>query len=292
MLALVPLFAIAGCSSDNGRELALFYHWSAAGDAEPAPAPIKVPRMTVPADPASLNVPDAVFWAWALLDRTNGQIAGSANASTGTNTTESMIKVWIVADYLRRLAEQGKEPTPTALNELTLAIIDSNDIMAQKYYVAGGGDAVVRRLIDICGLENTRITSGWWSKTMMPPMDAVRYGLCVAEGKAAGPRWTNWVLETMTHVRGSVKDNTASVTVQGGRWGIIDALPGALRKTTAIKNGWTAYYDGTGAWHVNCLAINKYWILAVEIRTNKNLASAADGCATIAKALLTPPEVV
>src|SRR5438552_1586761 len=103
---------------------------------------------------------------------------------------------------LRRLDAAGKSPSDTVLSELTLMIIDSNDNMAEKYYEAGGSNAVMQRMISMCGLTHTKIFPYWWAKTQMSPQDAVRYGLCVANGTAAGPKWTPWLLETMKHVRG------------------------------------------------------------------------------------------
>ena len=47
------------------------------------------------------------FFSWALLDRKTGKISGSPNM-TATSSTESMIKAWIVSDYLRQLGD--KEP--------------------------------------------------------------------------------------------------------------------------------------------------------------------------------------
>jgi hypothetical protein len=140
----------------------------------------------------------------------------------------------------------------------------------------------------MCGLTNTKIFPYWWSKTQMPPQDAVRYGACVASGRAAGTKWTPWILDTMRHVVGGVNDQV-SVQVQGGRWGIIDGLPANLVATTSIKNGWTQYGDG---WHVNCLAINPAWILNVMVRVpGTRLQPAADVCASVARQLTVTPEI-
>jgi hypothetical protein len=90
----------------------------------------------------------------------------------------------------------------------------------------------------------------------------------------------------MKHVRGGVADQI-SVTRQGGRWGIIDALPPELAATVSIKNGWTAYGDG---WHVNCLAIQKDWILSVMVRIG-GLQAAANACRSVAQQLIYHPDI-
>jgi hypothetical protein len=115
----------------------------------------------------------------------------------------------------------------------------------------------------------------------MTPQDAARYGHCLANGRAAGPQWTDWILDAMTKVRGDV-DDQISGSVQGGRWGIINGLPPELAAEVSIKNGWTSYVDG---WHVNCLAVHPEWSLAVMLRIG-TLAAAAEACEDVAEILV------
>jgi hypothetical protein len=260
-----------------------------AGPTPTGPAPLATEEgarftLAFPPDPRSLRVPGAGYFGWALLDRRTGRTTGSANASTSANTVESMIKPWIVADYLRREASAGRQPSAETLRELTLTIVDSNDPLAEKYYRLGGSDSLVRRLRTQCGLTRLGIEPTLWGMTTMSPLDAVRYGRCLADGRAAGPQWTNWVLDTMRAVRGSVRAQVSGA-VQGGRWGIIDGLPPELARETAIKNGWTSYVDG---WHVNCLAVHRDWVLSVLLRMPAGLIAAAEGCERIAARLVAP----
>lgn len=245
------------------------------------------PPSTAPAAPLlsshPVSIKDTVFFGYSLLDRTTGEITGSANREQGTNSTESMIKAWIASDYLRRLAAEGRAPSATDLRELTLMIIHSDDNIAQHYYAIDGKNAVVGRLIAMCGLTHTTIFNAWWSKTRMTPADAVRYGKCLADGVAAGKKWTPWILNTMTHVVGGVNDQQA--TTGGGRWGIITALPAGVAATTSIKNGWTSY---DGVWHVNCMAIQKDWVLTVMMRypSGDGLKFGAAVCTSVAQQLM------
>src|SRR4051794_14485375 len=158
------------------------------------PVPRRAPIARPLLGPHPVHVDGTVFFGWSLLDRRTGEIVGSANRESGTNSTESMIKAWIASDYLRRLG--NRPPSAAALHDLTLMIIDSNDGMAQRYYAMDGHNSVVARLIQICGLKDTQIYNAWWSKTRMSPADAVRYGRCVADGRAAGRKWTPWILAT------------------------------------------------------------------------------------------------
>ncbi len=269
-------------------------------------AKVVYPTLRAPKHTSSIKVSGTTLFGWTLVTAGGSPVAtpavaapepalapgasgfssprlsGSANMHTTRNTVESMIKGWIAADWLRREAEAGKTPTKTQLNQITLMIINSNNQIAQEYYHLGGGDALMKRLISTCDLRDTvKIKPGYWSYTELTPADAARYGECLADGRAAGPQWTGWLLKVMTRVRGDV-DEQKSDTVQGGRWGIIDGLPKSLRPTLSMKNGWTKYVDG---WHVNCLGIGHGWVLAVMIRT-ATLEAGDDACASVTRQLV------
>ncbi|MFK3981580.1 serine hydrolase [Micromonospora sp. NPDC050397] len=266
----------------------------AAGTGRVAAARLAAPPPpTLAAAPVRLKV-NSAFFSWALLDRRTGRISGTPNR-TATNTTESMIKVWLVSDYLRRL---GDKPPPRArLRDASLAIVDSDDNAAEKLFRLGGGRPVIDRMIKICGLTGTRpsgpsgATSAWWSYTRISAEDAVRMGECVKNGRAAGPKWTRWVLDEMTRVRGSTAAKDQRTTSGGGRWGIVDGLPAYLKATTpvAIKNGWTMI-NADGQWHLNCLAVADNWVLAVLLRypRKQGLDYGAEICSRVATQLVTP----
>jgi hypothetical protein len=130
-------------------------------------------------------------------------------------------------------------------------------------------------------MTSTKMLSGYWAYTQVTAQDAVRLGLCVADGRAAGPG-TPWILSEMRQVRGGI-----TPTESGGRWGIVDGLPDELAQETSIKNGWTMIY-ADGNWHLNCLAINPDWILAVLTRYPGSLGKAygANVCKQVTQQLL------
>src|SRR2546430_222751 len=250
---------------------------------QPAPP---APTLRAPAQPAAIKGPgSASFFGWAFMDRKTGTLTGSANSAAGTNSTESMVKAFIAPDFLRQQTAAGRDVPAATLNELTLMIIDSNDDMAEKYYEQDGANAVIQRMISMCGLTHTTIFSFWRARTQMSPQDAVKYGNCVANGTAAGPKWTEWILDTMRPGRGGGAD-PVSVTKHGGRGGIIDGLPPGLAAQTSLKNGWTANKTG---WPVNCLAIQRDWVLNVMVRIG-SLQSAANTCRSIAQQLVVNPD--
>jgi hypothetical protein len=274
LVALVALVAVVagavGIRANSARhdgQRGVTVWWS-----DPVSTSSSPPRPTLAARP--VNVPVDGFLAWALLDRTTGEIAGSDNL-TATNSSESMIKVWIVADFLRRAAEQGAQPTPDELAQASAAIRDSNNAAAQALYVLGGRDEVVHRMVAMCQLTESTVGGppqsqyhGWWSYTQISARDAVRLGECVKNGTAAGSRWTSWLLAEMAQVRGTAEPKDHQTPGQGGgRWGIIDGLPESILQQgpVAIKNGWTLLW-ADGMWHVNCLAVAERWVLAVLMR--------------------------
>lgn len=248
----------------------------------PSPKPTPTfPTLRAPKHPSSVQVKGATLFGWALLNTATNKIAGSANYRTTKNTVESMIKGWIAADFLRRTTTAGKTPSKAQLNDITLMIVDSNNQIAQAYYNIGGQDSLMKRLISTCGLDSVTLKHNYWSYTQMSPSDAVRYGECLRDGKAAGPKWTGWLLGVMKKVRGSVNAQISD-TKQGGRWGIIDGLPKSMQGDLSMKNGWTKYKDG---WHVNCLGIEPGWVLSVMLRTSSLPLAAAD-CAAVAQQLV------
>jgi hypothetical protein len=272
------------------------------GQADASPSPSASPTPPPPPPPPTLkagpvNVAVNGFLEWALLERETGEIAGSQDIAA-TSSTESMIKVWIVSDYLRRTATAGKQPTADRLKQASRAIRLSDDNAAESLFNAGGRGPVIDRLIKTCGLTETKKvvppgrSSVWWSYTRMSPRDAVRMGECIAEGRAAGPKWTDWVLTEMTKVWGTTAAKDQHETWSGGRWGIINALPPEILKSgVSIKNGWTAIGSDNN-WHVNCLAIHDDWVLSVMTRypVKLGLNHGATVCKSVTSQLVYQPE--
>ena len=239
--------------------------------AEPtAPEPAETPPVPV----VNLTVDGTLSWAY--LNRATGEQYSSPNATT-TSYTESMIKAWLAADELTRSERSGRQPN---LNLIVPMIRDSDNNAAEILWLKNGADGSTSRMIQTCQLTDTRIYSGWWSMTMMSARDAVRLGDCIANGAAAGPHWTEWLMNEMRQVRGE------------GRFGIVDAVGPTVAETLAMKNGWTLHYNDY-RWRVNCLAIDHDWILAVMVvyPGRHGLGYGANLCASVAKQVL-PPERV
>ena len=190
-----------------------------------------------------------VYYTWALINRSTGAITGS-NVSR-TAFSESTVKVWLAADFLRA----HPQPTSDEQAELSTLIRDSNNAAADHIWRVNGGNAGISRMIKTCKLTDTKVYSGWWSKTMISARDLARLGLCVTNGTATGETgevkaWADWILNEMRHVRGS------------GLFGIKLALPPEDASLVGIKNGWFNHgFDGQ--WRVHCLGVHPDWSLAI-----------------------------
>ncbi len=214
------------------------------------------------------------WYSWALLDTRTGEITGSANMSE-LNRTASMIKAWIGSDYLRRSAEKGVTPSASRLAEVTRMIRDSDNTAASDLYAVVGKQESTKRLISMCKLTDSKPGTSW-SDTRVSARDTARMGACIADGRAAGSKWTDWLLNEMRQVRGV------------GDFGIRKAFPAAVAKTIAIKNGWVTRSDN-GDYEVNCMAVGDGWTMGVLTRYPANLdyTYGADICKNVASQLRT-----
>ncbi|MFF5172706.1 hypothetical protein ACFY3U_08740 [Micromonospora sp. NPDC000089] len=193
------------------------------------------------------------WYAWSVLDTRTGKIIGSKNMNE-TSTTASLIKSWVVADYLRRAAESGQTPSDAKLADATKIIRDSDNTRAEQFYNNVGRAASIKRMVSICKTtDSSPAADGGWSRTNLSPRDTARLGACIKDGRAAGPKWTTWLLNEMRQVRGD------------GDFGIRKAFPAAEQKSIAIKNGWIDR-EREQEMHINCLAIGDTWTMGVMVR--------------------------
>lgn len=217
-----------------------------------------------PADPTGPPEPATDFAGWAILDRQTGVITGS-DTLAATSTTASMVKPWLVADYLRRVAEAGEQPTPERLAELSLIIRDSSNSHTQDLFRELGEHVSIERMINICGLTDSQVVPDSWSSTRVSARDTARLAACLADGRAAGAgAWTDWLVAEMRAVRGV------------GDFGIRHAFPAGQRGSIAIKNGWVIR-DDEHAWHISCLAVTDGWAMGVLTRYPADLGYEQNG---------------
>lgn len=209
-------------------------------------SPSAVRRMSAPPR-LTVNIKSPGFLAWAVVDRRNGRMGGSANAAAGSDTM-STIKVWLAADYLTNI---DPDPTVKRIGELKSMIVNSNNNVATATYRRNGTEASIHRMVSTCRLTDSSPRDRW-STTVVSARDLARLGDCIADGRAASPRWTEWLLTQMRNIRGASDFGARTIFAE------------PTRSQIAIKNGW--YLREDKQWHMSCLAIAKTWSLAVLIR--------------------------
>ncbi|AEB42333.1 MULTISPECIES: hypothetical protein [Micromonospora] len=262
----------AGSSDSRGSDLTDRSTRPPPPSASPTPPPEPLPF-----EAKELDLDIDGWYAWSVLDRRSGEIIGSDNMAE-TSTTASLIKSWIVADFLRRSDDAGQTPSDAKLADLTKIIRDSDNERTQTLYTQIGESASIKRLLSTCDLTDSKVSSDLgWSRTELSPRDVARLGNCIADGRAAGPTWTKWLLNEMRLVRGA------------GDFGIRKAFPAAEAKKIAIKNGWVDREQEQEI-HVNCLAIGDTWTMGVMLRypINKGYDYGMTTCQQITRALQTP----
>lgn len=227
---------------------------SAGAKPTPSPSPTLKPLVIDPTATVKLDVEG--WFAWSVLDLRTGKFYGSENM-TSTSTSASLVKAWIAADYLRRATEAGQTPNEARMNQLTIMIRDSDNDAAIALWANLGKISSTKRMIKTCGLTESKAHSNW-SLTRFSPRDIARLGACIQDGRAAGPKWTKWLLNEMRQVRGV------------GDFGIRKAFPATTAKKIAIKNGWVIR-DESFEWHINCMAIGDGWTMGVTSRYTTKL---------------------
>jgi len=225
---------------------------SASGDApqqsaSPTGAAVPQDMSDLLVGPHTVNLKVTGWYSWALMDLRTGKIYGSKNMHE-TSKTASMIKAWIASDYLRRQAEAGKTPSASSLDLVARAVQNSDNVAASALFDAVGHAASTTRMISMCGLEDSKASDNW-SNTLLSAYDTAKLGACISSGKAAGSKWTSYVLTKMR-------------TVNLGNWGIRKAFPDSVAGKIAIKNGWIDR-QATQTYTVNCLAIGDRWSMGV-----------------------------
>jgi hypothetical protein len=242
--------------------------------AEPAPAALTA--LGTGASASGVATPrdaDEGLWlSWSLVDTVRDRRVGSANSGTEQTNSESSIKAWIAADYLRVAHAEGRTVTSSERADIAAAVRRSDNAATQRLYRALGGDAMLRDLRAVCGVAVTTSAAGYWSLTQISAVDATRIFACVLRTAPELPGGD----DLLTDLR-SVEPDDA--------FGIKAALPPTT--TVAVKNGWMPH-STTGEWNVNCVAAWDDYVLAVLTRypVDRPLAYGADVCRDVASAVV------
>ena len=178
------------------------------GWAVPVAATEKIAGQPSPAEPAAdvflsgVTTPrdgdEGLWMSWSLVDTARERRVGSANSDTDRTNSESSIKAWIAADYLRVVQAEGRAVTAAERADIAAMVRSSDNAAAQRLYGALGGDEILRHLRSVCGVTVS-----------------TRPGLLVADPDHGGGRHADLrcVLRTCRRTRAG----TISSTDCGGR---------------------------------------------------------------------------
>lgn len=116
-------------------------------------------------------LPDAQV-GYEIFDRATGSVLASQDADRPV-ASMSVVKLLIALDVLAR--DNGAAPDPGMQQQLHQMLADSDDQIASNLWTAGGGPAIVTRMVSLLGLTGTRAPddTGEWGDTMITPQDTV-----------------------------------------------------------------------------------------------------------------------
>lgn len=164
-----------------------------------------------------------------FLDRKTGRMVSTG--STAPFPLASVAKLFIADDLLMRTALKKVTLRPQDRKALDAMLRSSDDFPADDFWTRGGGNAIVKRVVDRYKLAKTTppYNGDWWN-TMSTTADLVRYYDMLLDGTGGLP----------TEQADIIMSDLAASTPLGvdgypQRFGIPDGLSGMR---VAVKQGW------------------------------------------------------
>ncbi|HXT44168.1 MAG TPA: serine hydrolase [Pseudonocardiaceae bacterium] len=170
-------------------------------------------------------LPDAQI-GYEVFDRVTGSVLTSQDADRPV-ASMSVVKLLIALDVLA--GDKGTTLDPGTQQQLHQMLADSDDQIASNLWTAGGGPAIVTRMVSLLGLTGTRAPDdpGEWGDTMITPQDTVTVYRYI----------TDQLPEFHQDLILGALSNTPKVAADGFNqyFGIPDGMPNT---SWAIKQGW------------------------------------------------------
>ncbi|GAB2522982.1 serine hydrolase [Nocardia heshunensis] len=202
---------------------------------------IPVDASAAPVNPVWSTVPPAELarqMQAAIQDASPGTEVGIDVIDTGTGAvvaalaadrqfyTASVVKILIALDALHGQGRQADSADPARLEQM---LATSDDDIADELWSAGGGTAIVSRMIDLIGLTGTQPPddSAEWGETRTTPADVVAVYRYLTTVVPEPDRQV--ILNGLRHTTRIAADGTDQ------SFGIPSAFPGV---PTAVKQGW------------------------------------------------------
>ena len=175
---------------------------------------------------ASQAVVPAAQVGFEVFDRTTGRVMASENADQPV-AAMSVVKLLIALDVLAR--DNWAAPDPGMQQQLHQMLANSDDQIADDLWTAGGGPAIVTRMVSLLGLTGTRPPAdpGEWGDTMITPQDMVTVYRYVTDQLRQFDR--DMILGALSQAPEVAADGFDQY------FGIPDGMPNT---SWAIKQGW------------------------------------------------------
>jgi hypothetical protein len=185
------------------------------------PARIQLATDQAAASGAALSV--------AILDRKTHELVSNGNSQI--IGTASVAKLFIADDLLLSESQGRTSLSPDDRAALDVMLQSSDDGAAEKFWAAGGGDAIISQVASRYGLSSTTPPSdGRWWNTMSTLTDVIHYYDMLLDGTGGLPPERAKII-----VNDLAQSTPNGLDGYPQRFGIPDGL---FAEPVAVKQGW------------------------------------------------------
>ena len=262
------------------KQVTLLAAGPTAAPQAPPPAPLPDPtadldvRARKAAADAARNGADITF---TVLDRRTGRVVSGGDPAPFP--IASVAKLFIADDLLMGLSRRNAQLNREDRRGLEIMLRSSDDFQANDFWVQGGRNEVIERIVTRYKLASTTAPyNGDWWNTMSTTADLVRYYDMLLDGTGGLPSAQADIIIS----------NLAASTPLGidgypQRFGIPDAL---YAEPVAVKQGWMCCWNGPNQLHMSTgvVGADRRYVIAIGSMQPVDEAAARD---TLTQALKT-----
>ena len=204
-----------------------------------------------------------------VLDRTNGDLIVSGDRAPFP--IASVAKLFIADDLLTETARRKAKLSDQDRRGLDVMLRSSDDFPADDFWVQGGGNAVIKRVVARYKLSGTTAPydGNWWN-TMSTTADLVRYYDMLLDGTGGLPAQQAAVM--LADLGASTPIGTDGYPQ---RFGIPDGL---FAEKVAVKQGWMCCWGPVNQVHLSTgvVGFDRRYVIAVASMQPADEATARD----------------
>ncbi len=194
--------------------------------------------------------------SFTFLDRETGRVVSAG--STAPFPLASVAKLFIADDLLMRTSRKKVALRPQDRKALDAMLRSSDDFPADDFWIRGGGNSIIKRVLDRYKLAKTTppYNGDWWN-TMSTTADLVRYYDMLLDG-AGGlpPEQANLIMSDLA------ASTPRGVDGYPQRFGIPDGLSA---ERVAVKQGWMCCWGVADQVHLSTgvVGADRRYVIAV-----------------------------